>query len=1232
MTRARMPSPQPSPSSRAGNAPGGRPPRPSPLLRARHFPARFGGSLAAALLAALLAALMFLLAGAPAHAQTVAWNATLVAPAAAWANVGTNWEGYGSSASSWITSTTSFGTLSPDSFTVGTTTYTVEVLAFKTNRGDELYLTTDPVVKTANLEGFELIITVDGVAKTLAVSEGADILVGSTYYGIEWEKSVHGYSAGAWTGETITVELREPNTVPDAITDLSAVAGNTQAALSWTVPGDGGAAITEFEYRQKTDGAYGSWLDISGSGATTASHTVTGLTNGTEYTFQVRAVNSVGNAADSNDATATPASGAPIGLVAVSNLGQAQGALSLSNTRAYAQSFTTGSHAAGYDLTDIQLDFSVATSIPGEFSAELRPQSGSNPSLPAIAQLAVPGTLDTGVNSFSAPANTVLDADTTYYVLFRFGGATNRPSVRITASDAEDSGGLSGWSIGDTRHHHDGSWATHANSFQIAVRAEEMADNNPATGAPTITGTAQVGETLTTGTSGIMDADGLATPGYTYQWIRVNGSDADISGATSSTYTLVAADEGKTIKVKVSFTDDASNAETRTSAATAAVTSAQSETVVWNATLTSADNWALGSTYTYDGYGSSAFSLLTTTHGSLSPDSFTVGTTIHTVVVLGVREGTDNRLYLFTDTAVSKSDLAAYAMEFTVDGSTTTLKVKDATDQGNLGFYWAASLHSFGPDDWQAKTITVKLRTLNNPATGAPTISGTAVVGEPMRAVTSGIMDTDGLTSPTYTYQWIRVDGVTESDISGATSSTYTPVAADLGKTIKVRVSFSDDASNAETLTSTATTAVTAAGTVNNPATGAPTITGTAQVGQPMTAATSGIMDSDGLATPGYTYQWIRVNGTDADISGATSITYTPVAADLGKTIKVKVSFTDDASNAETLTSTATAAVTAAVTDDCAETTTTTCSVSPGTPVTGDIESNNDADYFSLALTSGVTYQIDAEGSDTSKGTLDDPFLYLRNASGTELASNEDGGTGRNARIVWTATSTETGYVDVQDSSATNTGTYTLTVSVATVPDAIADLSATPGNTQVTLSWTAFDDGGSTITKFEYRQKTSGSYGSWMDISNSPSTVSHTVTGLTNATAYTFQVRAMNGVGNAGVSNEATATPGYAGVSNVTYVSNIGQGSDDDDSSSQVRAQTFTTGSRAGGYTVTSVDIGSDDAEGDSFTANLSITDPASGNPVAKVATLTVPTSFTAGTLTFIAPPTSSSSPTRPIP
>ena len=92
------------------------------------------------------------------------------------------------------------------------------------------------------------------------------------------------------------------------------------------------------------------------------------------------------------------------------------------------------------------------------------------------------------------------------------------------------------------------------------------------TGAPTITGTAQVGQTLTAVTTGITDAEGLTSATYTYQWIQVNGTAADIAGENSSTYTLVDADLGKAIKVKVSFTDDASNAETRTSAATATVT------------------------------------------------------------------------------------------------------------------------------------------------------------------------------------------------------------------------------------------------------------------------------------------------------------------------------------------------------------------------------------------------------------------------------------------------------------------------------------------------------------------------------------------------------------------------------------------------------------------------------------------------------------------------------------
>ena len=98
------------------------------------------------------------------------------------------------------------------------------------------------------------------------------------------------------------------------------------------------------------------------------------------------------------------------------------------------------------------------------------------------------------------------------------------------------------------------------------------ATNSPATGAPAITGTLQVGETLTADTSDISDADGLSNVSYSYQWL--SSRDTDIQGATNSTYTLVADDVGKAVKVRVSFTDDAGNEESLTSASTTAVAAA----------------------------------------------------------------------------------------------------------------------------------------------------------------------------------------------------------------------------------------------------------------------------------------------------------------------------------------------------------------------------------------------------------------------------------------------------------------------------------------------------------------------------------------------------------------------------------------------------------------------------------------------------------------------------------
>ena len=316
---------------------------------------------------------------------------------------------------------------------------------------------------------------------------------------------------------------------------------------------------------------------------------------------------------------------------------------------------------------------------------------------------------------------------------------------------------------------------------QFKLGRQARPDNEPASGAPVVDGTAQVGESLWADATGIEDGNGLDRVQFQFQWMSNDGSaDTDIAGATNSGYTLVADDVGRTIRARVAFTDRGGYSETRTSAATDAVAAAP------------------------------------------QPD---------------------------------------------------------------------------------------------RPATGQPTITGTARVGETLTADTTGITDDDGLINATYSYQWVANDGTTGTDISGETDATYTLAADDEGKTIKVRVIVTDDAGNETTLTSAATEAVSPAvqqQTANNPATGAPAITGTVQVGETLTADTSGIADDDGLINATYSYQWVANDGiTGTDISGETDATYILVADDVGKTVKVEVSFTDDAGNDETLSSGATDAVAA---------------------------------------------------------------------------------------------------------------------------------------------------------------------------------------------------------------------------------------------------------------------------------------------------------------------------------
>ena len=122
---------------------------------------------------------------------------------------------------------------------------------------------------------------------------------------------------GVAAGQAATASATLAESAPGAPAGLTATGGDEQVALSWGAPADGGSQIIRYEYRYgAVGGTYSEWATVSGGGSA-RSLTVTGLTNGTEYGFQVRAENGIGEGPASED-TATPgrAPTMPTGLTA----------------------------------------------------------------------------------------------------------------------------------------------------------------------------------------------------------------------------------------------------------------------------------------------------------------------------------------------------------------------------------------------------------------------------------------------------------------------------------------------------------------------------------------------------------------------------------------------------------------------------------------------------------------------------------------------------------------------------------------------------------------------------------------------------------------------------------------------------------------------------------------------------------------------------------------------------
>jgi hypothetical protein len=223
---------------------------------------------------------------------------------------------------------------------------------------------------------------------------------------------------------------------------------------------------------------------------------------------------------------------------------------------------------------------------------------------------------------------------------------------------------------------------------------------------------------------------------------------------------------------------------------------------------------------------------------------------------------------------ISGATGSTYTLTSAENGKTITLVVSFS---GNTGSIASSATTAVQPSDPTKEALQ-----------GTVSINGTAKVGETLTADVSGLTNEIG----TATYVWKRGNDI----INGATGSMYTLTSVDSGKAITLTVSYSG---NTGSVTSAAT------GTVQPEDTkevlqGIVSISGTAKVGETLTANIGGISNGVGTAT----YQW-KANGQN--IAGATNATYLLTSAEKEKTITLTVSYSG---NTGSLTSAQTATVT----------------------------------------------------------------------------------------------------------------------------------------------------------------------------------------------------------------------------------------------------------------------------------------------------------------------------------
>ncbi|WP_296607445.1 immunoglobulin domain-containing protein [Nocardioides sp.] len=490
------------------------------------------------------------------------------------------------------------------------------------------------------------------------------------------------------------------------------------------------------------------------------------------------------------------------------------------------------------------------------------------------------------------------------------GGATGSTYV-VTATDAGttigcrvragNASGTSDWVYSDT----------------VTVSASGGGSGPTNISPPVISGTAAVGQTLTCSAgswSGGGGPFGGTANTYAYQWRRDGGA---ISGATGTTYAVVAADAGTSLTCVVTATNTSGSSQQASApvvvgGGTAGPVNVSAPAVLgtpavgqaltcspgsWTGTaITYAFQWrrdgavltgATAATYAVlaadAGHALSCTVTATTTGGSSQQTSAPVvvggGTAGPVNVAAPVVSGTPAVGQTLTCGPGSWTGATAYAFAWRRDGAliggaTAATYQVGAADAGRALTCVVTASNLSGSAQQSSAAVTVAAEAPANPVnTVPPIVSGSAAPGEVLTCL-PGAWSGSGLG---YTYSWKR----NGTAIALATWSSYTVLSEDVGASLTCTVVATNTQGSAQ---ATSSPAVVPGPSGHAPAnTAAPAVTGTAAAGQTLTCEPGTWAGIPELVT---TYRWQR-NG--ADVAGATGATYVVAAADAATSLRCVV-------------------------------------------------------------------------------------------------------------------------------------------------------------------------------------------------------------------------------------------------------------------------------------------------------------------------------------------------------